>query len=321
MSYKCRICGVNDVDRPGDICELCALSQDPYANSMTGGQGGGTFGQTRYPWQNGGSSSSSNDTYVPSRGSSRRVLLGGGSTVANTDPYGNDMTSAGDPVTGVQVYKPGQAPADPGAFPTAPAAPAAPSIPKGMATSGIIKNVATDKDQLPAIGKWFRAMFSGVPFTTDDDMTLFQVYPDYSGSTLTASGNACDQVVIYGHVAVGAICENNEVEVYGGRNTDNVIVANRIKNIASGTTVTPQHTMSPVAVWIVTLLVIGIVYSVVSFAVGAVNGISVNPRTLMYIGIGILVVVFLPQIIPMVFRIAGSFIKSIFRFISDLFGG
>lgn len=36
MAYKCRICGSNEVDYPGDICELCAIGQDPYAAGMSG---------------------------------------------------------------------------------------------------------------------------------------------------------------------------------------------------------------------------------------------------------------------------------------------
>lgn len=34
MAYKCRICGTNDVEHAGDVCELCAIGQDPYAAAM-----------------------------------------------------------------------------------------------------------------------------------------------------------------------------------------------------------------------------------------------------------------------------------------------
>ena len=56
MACKCRICGTNDVDYMDDICELCAIGQDPYAAAMqTGSQkspnvytnnniGGNTYG-------------------------------------------------------------------------------------------------------------------------------------------------------------------------------------------------------------------------------------------------------------------------------------
>lgn len=38
MAYKCRICGINEVDNQGDICELCAVGQDPYAQGQTTSQ-------------------------------------------------------------------------------------------------------------------------------------------------------------------------------------------------------------------------------------------------------------------------------------------
>ena len=31
MAYMCKICGTNEVNNPGDVCELCALGADPYA--------------------------------------------------------------------------------------------------------------------------------------------------------------------------------------------------------------------------------------------------------------------------------------------------
>ena len=34
MAYKCKVCGFNDVEHPNDICELCAISADPYTNSL-----------------------------------------------------------------------------------------------------------------------------------------------------------------------------------------------------------------------------------------------------------------------------------------------
>ena len=33
MSYKCKICGFNDVAHQGDVCELCAISADPYTTN------------------------------------------------------------------------------------------------------------------------------------------------------------------------------------------------------------------------------------------------------------------------------------------------
>ncbi|MDR2834470.1 MAG: hypothetical protein LBV67_12225, partial [Streptococcaceae bacterium] len=33
MIYKCGVCKANDVANDGDICELCAISQDPYGGN------------------------------------------------------------------------------------------------------------------------------------------------------------------------------------------------------------------------------------------------------------------------------------------------
>ena len=36
MGCKCYICGVNDVENPGDICDICALGEDPYLAQTPG---------------------------------------------------------------------------------------------------------------------------------------------------------------------------------------------------------------------------------------------------------------------------------------------
>ena len=87
MSYKCRICGINEVDNQGDICELCALGQDPYVQSQTVSQ---DYQQASQPYKN---TNRSNVSYVPQRGANRKVLLNGGTSLVNRDPYGNDMTT------------------------------------------------------------------------------------------------------------------------------------------------------------------------------------------------------------------------------------
>ena len=82
MSYKCRICGSNDVEHSGDICELCAIGQDPYASAMQGNLQSNSQGYVSNNFSN---------SYTPSKGKSRKVLIGGGASIANTDPYGNSI--------------------------------------------------------------------------------------------------------------------------------------------------------------------------------------------------------------------------------------
>ena len=66
MSYKCRICGLNDVEHMGDICELCAISQDPYAAAM---QGNPQSVSRNYSSTGNGAGTS----YAPPKGRSRKV--------------------------------------------------------------------------------------------------------------------------------------------------------------------------------------------------------------------------------------------------------
>ena len=253
MAYKCRICGANEVEHPGDVCELCAIGQDPYAAGM-GGQPAASFPAQADP--SGAAAGAPGSTYAPRHSKNRKVLLNGGTSLNNRDPYGNDISVQQAPPS-VQVYSPGQTPpsvVQPTPQAGAPAA-AVSSGPQPL-TAGIAKNISVDNEKKSGLEKWFRALFSGIPFTLDDDVTMFQVFPDFSGTALNAQGNACDQVVVYGHLNQGAVSENNDVEVYGRRDAQNNIIAKTIRNRASGTTITPQRAMGPGAVWAITILVL-----------------------------------------------------------------
>lgn len=322
MAYKCNVCGANEVDNPGETCELCAIGQDPYVSALSGGQrpqqqyappqnpqpqsaqpqhtqsqhtysgsadnrgvspgsrnysngssydggGGAQFGGSG---QSGGGAQFGSGS-GQSGGRSRRVLLN--NNPANTDPYGNDMTPASPAApsqsvpshsprhaSNVQVYQPGYVPVV-----NSPAQvssntqnnqSAAPASNQPL-TTGIIKNISTDTVKKSFLGKWFRSFFSGIPFSIDDDVTSFQVFPDYSGSTVNASGNACDQVIVYGKVTAGTVSENNNVEVYGKRDSGNNIIAKTIRNMASGTIVAPSRVIPSVAVRIITLAIAGLI--------------------------------------------------------------
>lgn len=253
MSYKCRICGSNEVENPGDVCELCAIGQDPYAAAMGGTQtyrqdtaGTGHAGR-RIPLGN------SNIPDAASKGKSRKVLINGGGSVLNsTDPYGNSMVSQSDPEPEVQVYHAGQVPVQQQTQNAVDSSGTVKAARKGPLTTGITKNISVDTQKRSFLQKWFRSLFFGIPFTLDDDITMFQVFPDYTGTSLNAMGNACDQVIVYGKVTNGAIAENNDIEVYGHRDSNNNVIASQIKNKASGTTITPDRTISVLVVWIIT---------------------------------------------------------------------
>lgn len=296
MAYKCRICGSNEVDYPGDICELCAIGQDPYAAGMSGIN----YDSSNYTSDN---TSVANASYSPKRGTNRKVLLNGGASVQNVDPYGNDIS---EPEPSVRVYSAGQTPTN-----TIPSGNVVTQTTKKVSasqpiTSGIVKNITVDNQKKSILAKWFRALFAGIPFTLDDDVTMFQVFPDFTGTSLNVLGNACDQVIVYGRLNNGAVSENNDVEVYGRRDSNNNVIAKTIKNIASGTTISPQRSIGVGVVWMVTLIVLALI-------VVAVMGLGVEG--IIWAAILIVCLTNLPKVI----KIVGVLLGAVFSLIKKLF--
>lgn len=160
------------------------------------------------------------------------------------------------------------------------------------------------------LGKWFRALFSGIPFTLDDEVTMFQVFPDFSGTALNALGNACDQVIVYGKLNSGAISENNDVEVYGRRDSNNNIIAKTIKNKASGTTISPARSIGQAVAWLLTAIVVAILAVLIS--VLGVQGIICT-------AIIILCLTNLPLTLKIFGFIFGVILGGMFSFIKGLF--
>ena len=264
MSYKCRICGSNDVDNQGDICELCAIGQDPYATGISTNPS-----PKKHAALNNDTQKTDTTQYSPKRSSNRKVLLNGGSDILNTDPYGNDI-SDNSAVSTVQIYAAGQVPQQ--NTPTTNSANIK-SVPKKSVnqpvSSGIVKNMAIDNQKRSFVVKWVKSMFTGVPYVFGDEINMFQIFPDYSGTSLNALGNACDQVVVYGKLNRGAISENNDIEVFGRRDSNNNIIAKKIRNKATGTIVTPSQTMSCFMVWLITLVFIPLIISLFSLLIPA----------------------------------------------------
>lgn len=264
MAYKCSVCGERDVEHPGDVCDLCALGQDPYAASMAQQVKNSRSRQVYEapPVQE--------DTYVPGRGKTRKILVGGSPALQDTDPCGNEIAPQEEVSTETPIYRSGQTPMhtseNSGSVHVSSSSKKSNSSSANISnqpiTKGISKNISVDTQKRSALAKWFRTLFTGVPFTFDDNITMFQVFPDFNGQALNAMGNACDQVIVYGKLNAGAVSENNEVEVYGRRDASNNVVAKSIRNVASGTTITPDGAMGPAAVWLITLLVLAVVCGV-----------------------------------------------------------
>ena len=78
MGCKCYICGVNDVENPGDICDICALGEDPYLVQTPGQipETGLSHKRKMAPIKE----KEPEKQYIPGRGRSRKVLIQGGGT-------------------------------------------------------------------------------------------------------------------------------------------------------------------------------------------------------------------------------------------------
>lgn len=256
MEYKCRICKMNEVAHPGDVCDICALGEDPYLSELGGNmvqeQPGPSYGAGRNRRKMAPVQEKEEAVYIPRQSRGRKVLVG------NRPPAMQEQ-----PQSQVHVYRPGQAPVHtPGTSAQPAGSGGSQSTGQGASaaasyvTKGIIKNVASDHEQHPFLLKVLRCLFFGVPLTINDDITTFQVFPDYTGQSVNAMGNACDQVNIYGKVNTGVVSENNEVEVYGARDRHNVIIASKIKNVASGSIVTAYGAIAPAIVWAVCAVIL-----------------------------------------------------------------
>lgn len=302
MAYKCRICGSNDVENPRDICELCAISQDPYASSISKNEP--NYSNTRPHIFN--DSSAKNAPYTPKQNSKRKMLVGSNSGSSDYDASSNDEI-VNQNQQSVPVYSAGQSLQQSNATSNSVSTSNNINSSRNQPISvGITKNITVDNQKKSIFLKWFRTLFLGIPFTLDDEVTMFQVFPDYSGTSLNALGNACDQIILYGKLNQGVISENNDVEVYGRRDSHNNVIAKTIKNKASGTTVSPIRTIGAGWVWLITIIFLCILVGVITFLgpVGIVWGIVI-----------ILCLTNLPlviKIIGVIFGMVISFIKKLF---------
>lgn len=295
MPYKCRICGINAVEHPGEVCRPCEVGQGPHAEPANRNNSSRPHISVNGPSQDNG--------YVPKHKPGRRVLLGGGASLSNSDPYGNDMTGSSTD-SSEPAYSAGQAPQG-GTGASAPK-PVAVNQPISV---GIVKNMILDRPRKSFLSKWVRTMFTGIPFALDNDVTAFQVFPDLTGTALNAIGNACDQVIVYGRLAKGAISENNDVEVFGRRDAKNNIIAKKIRNKASGTVIQPARTAGVGAVWIITVL---------ALCLFAAAFVASRVQAVLWAAIVLLWLTRIPKALKIIGTIFGVILAAIILLISSL---
>lgn len=267
MTYKCSICGENDVEYDGDICEECSNRMDPFANKIN----------KQYQAQN-----TTRKVYMQpsnSNGSEyktvRKVLL--------DDTYKNEVRESKVEETKVnEVLNPIDSQIQ--QFP--------PKNNNQPITVGVVKNIFIDNQRKSNLNRWFTSLFCGIPFYLGEEITTFQVYPDFSGTILNSMGNACDQVIVFGKIDKGVISENNTVEVIGTRDSKNNIIAKTIINKASGTIINPRNSVSALFVWAVTLSIFFILFLLVA---------SLGISGIMMLIISIIIILNIPLILKMIF--------------------
>lgn len=228
MSYMCKICGAVPVQKQGDVCQACS---DPYSSVYS----------------------------PPSQGSAvnnaRKVLIGDfASNTGGLIPNGDDAVVM-QPVNSLTV----QAANLPAVNNTT-----VPTRVKSTFMSGVddydvegnVRNYKEEECKSFIMERWFRTLFTMVPFTTDDTVHTFQVYQGWNAAN--TSNAVCDEVIVYGKITRGKINIDNTVRVWGKRDKSNSIVVTKIYNVSSDTNLNIRYGVSPALAWMITIFIISL---------------------------------------------------------------
>ena len=147
--YRCKVCGVNEVDFADGVCELCSLTYDPVAEAA------GSKSTSKRPHMIGvAPENTENQVYVPKRNAGRKKVLVGDAAPNGENPYSNVITPQEEIHHEVKVYKSGEVPQAPVVNST----PVAPQVQKqsrnAPLTKGITKNIMVDTEKKSAIAKY-----------------------------------------------------------------------------------------------------------------------------------------------------------------------
>lgn len=233
----CRLCGINEVAREGEICELCQLTSQTVPMPVSPTQSEKPLIVTR------------------SKQTTKKHISSTMPPLTTNNYQVQNPTSTNSAVQ--NIYSAAGVAQQSVANTSATANYSKPESSSSI-VSGIVKNITNDVDQRSGIDKYLTSLFTGEAYPTSSEMTLFQVFPDYTGSALNQQGNACDQIIVYGSLKKGSVCENNDVEIFGRREKNNTIVCSKIVNKASGVTIFPEGAISGSIIRILTLVMIAI---------------------------------------------------------------
>lgn len=272
MAFYCPQCNVRKVSRDGELCSSC---QDPYQNMSAPAP---FVQQPRAEQtQNNVQTQTPVQTYNTS--------------VQNQHVDQADSADTAQPHDGYVTISRGRrsnAPLfQPSASPTPPTPPASSSVQTSAVkkkalpqAEGIVKNVTSFKDKSTAVEKWFRSLFSGVPFPIGDDAMEFQVFQNWNATANSSTGYAAEKVVVYGTISTGRPLQDNSVRVYGFRDKGHNIIATKVENTTDGTcTMFKPEPISATFIRIVTLLVLGLIVFLLlgaSFSLPSIPGVQFN---------------------------------------------
>lgn len=257
MAYKCRICGVNDVEHQGDVCEFCALDDDSFFHENRKENGKSPFGPQ---------AGTADDTpFYDNQEKQKSPFPKNRKNKDNLDEWNSTFPE--------KPEERESSPDNPWKHDNTEKQPTFSDVPSNGKDSqrekrslhickGVAKNINTDEDEHGFIYKLFRSIFKGTPISFEKSMTTFQVYPDVMGNSRTTGGYACDQVVIYGKIKKGTVSENNEIEVYGYRDRDNNVIATKILNVASGSMIKMYTNIPPSISW---MFIVTIIMALIMF--------------------------------------------------------
>lgn len=240
MSFKCMVCGINDVMEQGGICMTCSgemVGRPNYDNgSVDSNKEYGTIGVGISKKRNilintSGNAKVTNDFQIQ-----RSTNFGDYSPVVVSTDQTSPVSKAIDNYVDLVDQGDNSSSTITG---------------KGNVITGICQNLQEDRLMNNMWTKVLKCMFSFKPVSLTGYVTSFQVYQDYTGQKTNLNGYVSDQIVMQGKITRGTIVDNNSVEVYGNRGRDNIIYAVKVINTATGSVIRPDGVLYPATPWII----------------------------------------------------------------------
>ncbi len=249
MKYKCRLCGVNEVNKAGELCPSCLSKLNLNQPVST---------QIKPNDRNGNDDPFSvlyDDTMEDSSQENHKI------------ENDNDINKKTKEIS--------QASKNDGKENRKEQNSKTQEKTKNHYVKGYIKNVSIIKENRNFLLKLFNALCFYCPFNLEEEYISFQLYPDFSGSTLNSYGKAFTQVTVYDNKNTGLFTENSLVEIQGYTRKNGILYATKVKSIGSGVETKLHGAVSSLVVWLCTLFFATAVYY-------AINAVSMHAAKLIF---------------------------------------